>query len=125
MIILKNQILAESKRVKYKDVEDLVFGIDITCDEIVDLLEFKLTAGSTTEYILPPNIYEIIVLNLMIKSLLPNEVKVNITIDDIKLRSILTTVKTVKFTENFFPIQNKVLLNPIQEHKVILKYSFI
>ena len=38
----------------------------------------------------------------MIKSLLPNKVKVKITIDDIRLRSNLTTNKTLKFNEKSF-----------------------
>ena len=38
----------------------------------------------------------------MLKNLLPNEVKVNITIDDVRLRSNLTTNKTIKFTKKSF-----------------------
>ena len=38
----------------------------------------------------------------MLKSLLPDDVKVNITIDDIGLRSNLTTIKTSRFTKNCF-----------------------
>ena len=50
--------------------------------------------------------YEIIDFNFMLKSLLPKEVKVNITIDDIRLKSNLTTNKTIKFTKKSFFIQN-------------------
>ena len=38
----------------------------------------------------------------MLKSSLPNEVKVNITIDDIRLKSNLTTNKPVRFTRKSF-----------------------
>ena len=38
----------------------------------------------------------------MLKSLLPKEVKVNITIDDVGLKSILTTTKAPKFTKQSF-----------------------
>ena len=38
----------------------------------------------------------------MLKSLLPNEVKVNITINDIRLRSNLTIKKTIRFTKKLF-----------------------
>ena len=41
----------------------------------------------------------------MRKSLLPDEPKVNITIDDIRLRSNLTTNKTKRFTRKSFFIQ--------------------
>ena len=35
----------------------------------------------------------------MLKSLLPDDVKINITIDDIRLRSILTTHKTIRLAK--------------------------
>ena len=38
----------------------------------------------------------------MLKSLLPNDVKVNITIDDIRLKSYLITNETFRFTEKSF-----------------------
>ena len=38
----------------------------------------------------------------MFKSLLPDEIKVNVTIDDIRLRSNLTTNKTIRFNEKTF-----------------------
>ena len=38
----------------------------------------------------------------MLKSLLADEVKVNITFDDIRLRSTLCTDKLFRFTKNFF-----------------------
>ena len=37
---------------------------------------------------------------MMLKSLLPKDVKVKITIDDIRLKSNLTTNKTIRFTKN-------------------------
>ena len=50
--------------------------------------------------------YEIFDIKLMLKSLLPDDVKVNITINDIRLRSNLTTNKTIRFTKkSFFSIQ--------------------
>ena len=55
----------------------------LTYDESVDLLDTKCIAGSTIGYTLPPGNYEITVVNLMLNSLLPNEVKVKFTIDDI------------------------------------------
>ena len=38
----------------------------------------------------------------MLKSLLPKEVKVKITIDDVRLKSNLTTNKTIRFTKKSF-----------------------
>ena len=53
----------------------------------------KYINASTIGYTLEPGIYEIGDSNLMIKSLLPTEVKVNNTIDDVRLRSISATRK--------------------------------
>ena len=61
----------------------------------------------------------------MLKSLLPNKVKVKITFDDIRLRSNLTTNKTKKFTKNLFSRQFYVLLNPSQNYWVISRDSLI
>ena len=71
----------------------MVHRMPITYDETVDKLDIKYIAGSTIGYTLRPELYEISDLNLMIESLLPNKVRVNITIDDIRLRSNLTADK--------------------------------
>ena len=61
----------------------------------------------------------------MLKSLLPDDVKVDITTDDISLRANLTTNKTKKFTKkNLYSIQFKVLLNHTREFQVISNGSF-
>ena len=90
------------KRLFYWDREDLVYRMELTYDEIVDILDMKYIAGSTIGYTLPPSIYEISDLNLTLKSLLPNELEVNNTIDDNRLASNLTTNKTTTFTEKSF-----------------------
>ena len=72
--------------------------MELTYDAFVDILDIKCIAASTIGYTLPLGTYEFSDLNLMLKSLLSNEVKVNITIDDIRLRSNLITIKTIKFT---------------------------
>ena len=84
----------------------MVYRMELTYDEIVDIFDVKYIAGSTTGRTLTPGMYEIIDINLMLKFSLPNELKVIITIDDIRLRSNLTTNKTIKFTKiSFFSIQ--------------------
>ena len=53
----------------------------------------------------------------MIKSLLPDEVKVKLTIDDIRLRSNLTTNKTIRITKfSFFCL----ILGFTQSHSGLL-----
>ena len=84
---------------KYRDLEDIVYRLQITNDEIVNILVFKYVAGSTKGYTLPPGVYEITDINFMLKALLPNEVELNITIDDVRLKSNLTNNKTIKFTK--------------------------
>ena len=64
--------------------------MELAYDEIVDLLDVKYIARSTVGYTLVPGIYEVTDINLMLKSLLPNEVKVKITIEDTRLQSKLT-----------------------------------
>ena len=98
----KSEILAELKRVKYEDLEDMVYRMELTYDEIVDILDIKYIPGSTIGYTLPPGLYEISDINLMLKSLVPNGVKVKITNDAIRLRSNLTTNKTIRFTKKSF-----------------------
>ena len=78
----------------------MVFRTELIYSEIEKLLDLKLIATSSIGYTLPPGRYEISDINLMLKSLLPDDVKVNFTIDDIRLRSNLTTNKTIRFTKN-------------------------
>ena len=68
----KKEILAELKRLKYKDLEDTVYRMELTYDEIVGILDVNSIAGSSTAYTLAPGIYKISDINLMLKSLLPN-----------------------------------------------------
>ena len=98
----KSDIVAELRRVKYKDLQDLVYRMELTYDEILDILDEKCIAGSTIGYTMPAKVYEISDFILMLKSVLRNKVKVNITIDDIRLRSNLPSNKTIKFTKKSF-----------------------
>ena len=78
--------------------------MEVTCSEVTQILGTKFLAASTTGYTLPPRIYGKSEFNLMFISFLPNEVKVNITIDGFRLTSILTTNKAKKLQENLFSI---------------------
>ena len=83
----------------------------LTFDEIMDVLYNNYCARSIG-YTLQPGIYDISDIKLMLNCLLPDEVKVIITIDDIILRSNLTTNKTITFTKKLLYIQ---LLKVTQE----------
>ena len=95
----ESEIISEQKREK-KRVRR--YGLQITYDEIIDILDVKFIGGSTIGYTLPPGVYKISDINLMLKSLLPGEVKVNITVDDIRLKTKLNNNKTIRFTKKSF-----------------------
>ena len=85
----KYEIIEELKKSKYKDLGDLVYKMQLTYDEIIDVLELKYFSTKRIGYSLNPGIYEIVDLNNTLKHILPDNVKVNITIDDIRLKSNL------------------------------------
>ena len=74
----------------------------LSYDEIMDILDLKYIPTKRTGYSLDQAIYEVIDLNNTLKYILPDIVKVNITIDDIKLKSNLKINQTLIFTEKTF-----------------------
>ena len=98
----KYEIIEELKKAKYKDLRDLVYRMQLTYDEILDVLDLKYIPTKRTGYSLNPGIYEIVDLNNTLKRILPDNVKVNITIDDIRLKSNLKTNQTLIFPEKSF-----------------------
>ena len=71
--------------------------MELTDSQMEKILDVKNIAASTTGYTLSTKRYEISDVSLMLKSLLCDDVKVNITID-IRLISNLSTNKSIKFT---------------------------
>ena len=102
LILKKNEILEVLKNVKYNDLKDLVYRMRLSFDEIIDILELKYFPTERIGYSLIPGIYEVIDLNNSLKYFLPNNVKVNITIDDIRIKSKLKANQTLIFTERSF-----------------------
>ena len=98
----KNEILEELKNVKYNDLKDLVYRMRLSYDEIMDIVDLNYIPTKRTGYSLNPGIYEVVDLNNTLKHILPDNVKVNITIDDIRLKSNLKTNQTLIFTEKCF-----------------------
>ena len=76
--------------------------MQLTYDEIIDVLDLKYIPTKRTGFSLNPGIYEIVDLNNTLKHILPDNVKVSITIDDIRLKSNLKINQTLIFTEKFF-----------------------
>ena len=76
--------------------------MQLTRDEIIDILDLKYISTKTTGYSFNPGIYEVIDLNNVLKYILPDNVKVSVTIDDIRIKSKLKIIQTLIFTEKSF-----------------------
>ena len=74
----------------------------LSYDEIMDILDLKYIPTKRTGYSLDPGIYEVIDLNNTLKYILPDNLKVNVTIGDIRLKANLKTNQTLIFTEKSF-----------------------
>ena len=98
----KNELLEEIKNAKYNDLEDLVYRMQLTYIEIIDISDFKYVPTKRTRYSLNPGIYEVVDLNNTLKHILPDNVKVTVSIDDIRLKSNLKNNQTLVFTEKSF-----------------------
>ena len=100
--MFKDEILEELKNVKYNDLEDLVYRFQLTYDEIMNILDLKCIPTKRTGYSLNPVIYEVVDLNNTLKHIIPDDVKIYITIDDIRLKSNLKTNQILLSTEKSF-----------------------
>ena len=98
----KYEILQELKNAKYYDLEDLVYRMRLSYDEIMGILDLKYIPTKRTGCSLNPGIYEVVDLNITLNHILPDNVKISITIDDIRLKSNLKTNRTLIFTERSF-----------------------
>ena len=100
--MFENELLEEINIAKYNELEDMVYRYQLTYDESVDILNLKYIPTKRIGYSLDSGIYEVVDLNNNLKYILPDNVKVNITIDDIRLKSNLKTNHTLIFTEKSF-----------------------
>ena len=98
----KNELLEELKNVKYNDLKDLVYRMRLSYDEFMNILDLKYIPTKRTGYSLNPGIYEVIDWNNTLKYISPDNVKVNVTIDDNRLKANLKTNRTLIFTEKSF-----------------------
>ena len=100
--MFKDEILEELKKVKYNDLEDLVYRFRLTYDEIMDILDLKYISTERMGYTIEPNIYNVVDLNKTLKNILPNNVKIDITIDEKKYKTDLQINQTLIFTNKSF-----------------------
>ena len=100
--MFKNEVLEEFKKVEYNDLEDLVYRFQLFYDEIIDVLDLKYIPTKRLGYSIEPNIYNVVDLNITLKNILPNNVKINITIDERKYKTDLKINQTLIFTNKSF-----------------------
>ena len=100
--MFKDEILEELKNVKYNDLEDLVYRFKLTYDEIMDILDLKYIPTKRTGYSIEPNIYNVVDLNNTLKNILPDNVKIDVTIDERKYKTDLKINQTLIFTNKCF-----------------------
>ena len=99
----KYEIIEELKNVKYNDLEDLVYRMRLSYDEIMDILDLKYIPTKRMGYSIEPNIYNVDDLNKTLKNTLPDNVKIDITIDERKYKTDLKINQTLIFTiKSFF-----------------------
>ena len=98
----KHEILEELKKVKYNDLEDLLYRMRLSYDEIMNILDLKYIRTKRTGYSLDPGFYEVDDLNNTLKYIFPDNVKIVVTIDEIRLKSNLEINQTLIFTEKSF-----------------------
>ena len=87
--------------------------MQLSYDGIMDILDLKYIPTKRTGYSLNPGISEVDDLNDTLKFTLPDNVKVNVTIEDIRLKSNLIN-QTLIFTEKSFFYS---ILGYTQSHK--------
>ena len=98
----KHEIIEELKNAKYNDLEDLVYRMQLTYDEIINILDLKYIPTKRIGYSIKPNIYNVVGLNKTLKNILPDNVKINITIDERKYKTDLKINQTLIFTNKSF-----------------------
>ena len=74
----------------------------LSYDEIIDILDLKYIPTKRIGYSLDPGIYEVVDFNNTLKHILPYNVNVSVTIDDVGLKSKLKINQTLVFTERSF-----------------------
>ena len=98
----KNEILEYLKKAKYNDLEDLVYRMQLTFVEVRDILDLKYFPKKRTGFSLNPGIYEVVDLHKTLRHILPDNVKISVTIVDIRLKSSLKTNQTLISTNKSF-----------------------
>ena len=76
--------------------------MQLTYNEIINILDLKYVSTKRTGYSIEPNIYNVVDLNKTLKNILPENVKINVTIDERKYKTDLKINQTLIFTNKSF-----------------------
>ena len=98
----KHKTIEEIKNANYNDLEDLVYRMQLIYDEIIDILDLKYIPTKRMGYSIEPNINNVVDLNKTLKNILPNNVKINVSIDERKYKTDLKINQTLIFTNKSF-----------------------
>ena len=79
-----------------------MYRFQLTYDEIIDVSDLKYIPTKRTGYSSSPGIYELVDLNNTLKNILPDNVKVSVTMDDVRLKTIQKMNQTLIFTGKSF-----------------------
>ena len=89
----KKEINEDLKNINDQYLKYLVYRMKLSYHEIMDVLDKKYIPSKRTGYTFRAGVFEVSDIKLMLKFSLPEELKANITIDDIRLKSNLKKVK--------------------------------
>ena len=67
LIPKKNEMFEELRNVKYNDLKELVYRMQLTYDEIIDILDLKYISTKRIRYNSKPNVYQINEINKTLK----------------------------------------------------------
>ena len=80
----------------------MVYRIQLTFDEFIELLDVIYIPSKRVGFFLQPGMYEVTDTNKTLEHILPDNVKVTITIDDLRLKSNLNINQNLIFKKKFF-----------------------
>ena len=76
--------------------------MQLTYNEVIDILDLKYIPTKKIGYSIEPNIYNVVDLNKVLKSILPNNVKMDNSVDEKKYKTDLKINQTLIFTNQSF-----------------------
>ena len=69
------------RNLKYKDLRYLIYRMQLTYNEIIDILDLEYIPTKRIGFPLNPNIYNVVGLNKSLTYILRDNVKINVFID--------------------------------------------